>query len=170
MSAQRGFTLIELLVVIAIMSIVGTFTLANFRSFGDDQKLKNGLLDIQSILRTAQSNAAANVKCNTGFGATWTVEFSSVTNINLKCTEPGAAAVTKKSAALDAGLEIQQVSGTGTNCPGSVPFPISFSPQNSRVNLGNTGCSSVNVTIKNNKGSNKALIIEQGGRIYEKQN
>jgi|Napbiome12C3dose_1001474.scaffolds.fasta_scaffold00001_161 prepilin-type N-terminal cleavage/methylation domain-containing protein len=170
MSAQRGFTLIELLVVIAIMGIVGAFALANFRSFGDDQNLKNGLLDIQSFLRTAQSNAATNVKCDTGFNATWTVEFSSITNLDLKCTEPQASANSKKSATLGSNLQIEGVAGTGTGCPSSVPFSVKFSLQNNRIDLGDARCTSVTVTIKNNKGSNKALIIEQGGRIYEKTN
>ncbi len=59
----KGFTLIELLVVIAIMAVVGTFTIANYRSFGEDQDLKSASLDIQSQIRTAQTNATTGKKC-----------------------------------------------------------------------------------------------------------
>ena len=59
----RGFTLIELLVVIVIMSIIGTFAIANYRSFGEDKELESASLDIQSLLRTAQTNATTGTKC-----------------------------------------------------------------------------------------------------------
>ncbi|MBI2196753.1 prepilin-type N-terminal cleavage/methylation domain-containing protein [Candidatus Daviesbacteria bacterium] len=167
LSAQRGFTLIELLVVIAIMGLVGAFTLANYRSFGEDQNLKNALLDVQSILRTAQTNATANVKCDTQYGATWTVEFSSTTNINLKCTEPQASATLKKSSSLGSNIEIQSITGTGSNCPSGLPFQIAFASLKRQADLGNANCASVTIIIKNNKGAVKSLVIEQGGRIYE---
>lgn len=170
MSARLGFTLIELLVVIAIMGVVGVFSLANFRSFGDDQKLKNSLLDIQSLLRTAQTNTTAGSKCNLSYGAAWTVEFAGTTNINLKCTEPGASAVLKKSITPGSNIEIQQITGAGSGCPGtiSLPLSISFSPKNKQIDLGNVNCTSVTVVLKNNKNSTKSLIIEPGGRIYER--
>lgn len=59
----KGFTLIELLVVIAIMAVVGTFAIANYRSFGEDKELESIALDIQSLVRTAQTNATTGKKC-----------------------------------------------------------------------------------------------------------
>lgn len=60
---QHGFTLIELLVVIAIMAIIGTFAIANYRSFGQDKELVSIALDIQSLVRVAQTNATTGKKC-----------------------------------------------------------------------------------------------------------
>src|SRR5574340_523750 len=88
MKVSAGFTLIELMVVMAIMAIIGVFTLSNFSSFGDNKKLDNAVLDIQSQLRTAQSNATSNVQC-TQFSATWQVKFKSdAVTTNLNCQNP----------------------------------------------------------------------------------
>lgn len=62
--SKKGFTLIELLVVITIMAIVGTFAVVNYKSFGQDKDLESAALDIQSQVRTAQTNATAGVKCD----------------------------------------------------------------------------------------------------------
>lgn len=171
LSAQRGFTLIELLVVIAIMSIVGAFTLANFRSFGEDQNLKNAVLDLQSLLQTAQTNAVTNTKCNTQFNATWQVVFSNSQTINLICLE-SATPFTKKILKLDEqdpNLLIQSVSIlAGSNCP-TVPFTTTFALLKGSIDFGDFRCISLSVDLKNTKtGSSKSLDIEQGGRIYEK--
>jgi len=160
----RGFTLIELLVVIAIMTVIGAFTLANYRSFGEDQNLKNAVLDIQSQLRTAQTNATSNTKCVSGFGATWQVEFANVNTINLKCS---ASTNPQKALQLVANITIQPVSGIGSNCPPAPPFTINFDPLTGKVGLGDIRCTALTITLRNNKtGSTQSLGIEQGGRIY----
>lgn len=171
MKFSAGFTLIELLVVIAIMAIVGVFTLANYRSFGEDQNLKNAVLDIQSQLRTAQTNATANAICNTQFGATWQVEFTDTKTTKLKCQEPSPTPlptpIPKKTLTLGANIEIQSVSGTGSNCPTALPFTISFAPLNGKITLERASCTSLTLTLRNTKTvSAKSFIIEQGGRIY----
>lgn len=172
MSAQRGFTLIELLVVIAIMGIVGVFSMANFRSFGEDQKLKNSLLDIQSMLRTAQTNAATNTKCANQFEAPWRVEFANTTNttiINLKCIEPPNTSVIKKTLTFGPDITLDRtISGTGVSCPTELPLRISFAPGSGEISLEGDYCSSLIITLRNNKrATTKSLKIEQGGRIYE---
>ncbi len=170
LSAQRGFTLVALLAVIAIMAVVSVYTLANYRSFGEDQNLKNAVLDIQSLLRTAQTNATSNVICDTQYGATWQVEFADIKTTKLKCQEPSPiplpAPVTKKTSTLDANIEIQSVNG-GTSCQ-PLPFTISFAPLNGKITIGrNTACTSLTIPLKNTKtGSTKSFTIEQGGRIY----
>lgn len=168
---SEGFTLIELLIVITVVAIIGIYTLANYRSFGEDQNLKSAVLDIQSQLRTAQANATANVKCSTQFSATWQVEYTSdKKTINLKCQEPPPSPlpVTKKTFTLGANIEISSV--TGSFCPGLPPpaFTISFAPINGKISLGSdTRCSQLTITLKNTKtNSTKSFIIEQGGRIY----
>lgn len=163
-SVPNAFTLVELLVVIAIMAIIGAFSLANYRSFGEDRNLKNASLDIQSLLRQAQSNATTNTKCNTGFDARWMVEFAGTTTVNLKCQEPPPAtvAVPKKSLAW-ANISIS-VSGTGTYCPSSPT--VSFEAVTGKTSLGGVNCSVLTVTLTNTK-TTKSFKIEQGGRIYE---
>jgi len=170
---KSGFTLIELLVVIAIMAIVGVFTLANYKSFGEDQNLKNAVLDIQSQLRTAQTNATTNVKCNTLFGATWQVKFTDTKTTNLNCQEPQPPLlVPKKTLTLGTNIAIQSVSGTGSSCPSALSFTINFAPVSGKISIkDNTrdypNCTLLTITLKNTKtNSTKALVIEKGGRIY----
>lgn len=180
MKTERGFTLIELLVVISIMAIIGVFTLANYGDFGEDQKLKSAVLDMQNLTRQAQTNATANAKCGTQFSATWQVEYNNTTTINLKCQEPGASATTKKTLTLGANITIQSVSGTG--CRAARPVTISFDPLYGKIkfkdNAGDeaTSCTLLTITVRNTKispdcnGANaakcKSLNIEKGGRIY----
>ena len=96
--AASGFTLVELLVVITIMAITGVFAFANFGSFGEDQKLKSAVQDVQSLIRQAQSNASTNTKCSTGYSATWQVNFENATTVKLECRESGnATAFIKKT-------------------------------------------------------------------------
>lgn len=171
--AVQGFTIIELLVVIAIMAVMGVVTLANFRSFGEDKNLKNAILDIQSQLRTAQSDATSNVKCDTQFGSTWQVKFetdSVTTNIN--CLEPVASPtpVNKKSSSLSTNITIISVTG-GTGCPViTLPFTVSFAPLDGKITIADTvNCSSVTITLQNSLTdpvSTRDLVIEQGGNIH----
>ncbi|MDD5147255.1 MAG: prepilin-type N-terminal cleavage/methylation domain-containing protein [Candidatus Daviesbacteria bacterium] len=166
--SAQGFTLIELLVVIAITAVIGIYTLINSRSFGEDQNLKNASLDIQSLLRQAQTNATANVICNTGYSATWQVEFANLVTINLKCMEPASSSILKKTLQLDANNVLKPpITGTGSNCPTLPPFTISFDSLTGKVGFGDPGCTSLTITLQNSKtGSTKSFTIEQGGRIY----
>lgn len=177
-TAQIGFTLIELLVVMAIIGILGVFTLANFSGFGETKKLDNAVLDIQSILRTAQSNATSNVQC-TQFSAVWQVEFSAdgVTT-NLKCqnplptplpTPPLPTPVTKKTSQFDTNISIQSVlQRMGTNCPTSLPFTVSFAPITGNMTIGSSSaCQEITLILRNSKANvTKTLNIDRGGRIY----
>lgn len=161
--SAHGFTLVEILVVVAIMAVVGIFTLSNYAAFGEDQNLKNGLLDIQSQLRAAQSNATANFKCNTEYSSAWQVEFADTKIINLKCKE-SVNAFLKKQVTLKSNIS-QAVTGTGSNC--SEPPTINFTPLSGKMDLGNVSCISFRIVLTNSKtGSTKSLVIEQGGRIY----
>ncbi len=180
MSAQRGFTLIELVVVVAIMGVVGAFTLANFRSFGDDQKLKNGLLDIQSMLRTAQTNTTTNVKCDTKYGARWSVAFVNSGTLELGCMEPSGLiqnpwnqATLKKTLTLDSSITIKNASlSPSAQCPGSQPFSVVFSPIDGTIFFYKSpseylNCTTATITLQNTKSQTKTFVIEKGGRIYE---
>lgn len=167
MKTAYGFTLIELLVVIAIIAIIGVFSLANYRSFGEDQNLKNAVLDVVSLLRQAQANATTNTICNTAYGATWQVVFSDdAKTVNLNCLE-GSTTFTKKILKLDAKAQNISIQGvSGTSCPLGVPFTISFALLSGNVDFtGYSDCTSFAITLTNSK-STKSLTVEKGGRIY----
>lgn len=175
---KNAFTLIELIVVLAIMAIISVYTLANYSSFGDDQNLKNAVLDVQSLLRQAQTNASSNVKCDQKAGAVWQAVFSSdavTATTNLSCQDPlpspspspSPTPTSKKVKQLGPNLIILNPSGNGSSCPSSLPFIISFAPLSGQINLGGANCTSLTITVKNIK-TNKTLdlYIDQGGRIY----
>ncbi len=158
MPKSNGFTLVELLVVIAIMAVISVYTLANYKSFGEDKKLQGAVLDVVSLLRQAQTNATSNTKCATSFGAIWQVEFTNTTTANLKCS---TSAITIKPLIL-ANIT-SSVSGTGSNCP-TTPI-VNFDPVTGKVGFGDSSCTALTVTLTSGAGS-KSLKIEQGGRIY----
>lgn len=181
--AAAGFTLVELLVVITIMAITGVFAFANFGSFGEEQKLKNAALDIQSLLRTAQTNAVTNVICNTQGAANWQVEFLDKKTIKLWCKETSDSASTlKKTLSLETNIEIELAASSlaanepVTVCPKSAPI-LTFSPLNNKIDLGGKdlkeasiskfSCDKLIFKLTNTKtSSTKDLIIERGGRVY----
>ncbi len=162
-SVRNAFTLIELLVVITIMGVIGAYTLANYRSFGEDRNLKSAVLDVISLLRQAQTNATTNVICTDG---TWQVEFATDKIINLKCS---TLASLQKILQLNPNISISSISGPEISCPSlsSLSFAVDFAPLTGKINLVNPRCTSLTVTLKNIKTtSTKSLIIEKGGRIY----
>lgn len=164
---KGGFSLIEILVVVAIMALVGIFTFSNYKSFGEDQNLKNAVLDIQSQLRTAQTNATTNLKCGTEYSAIWQVEFATdKKTVNLKCS---TSADTQKELKLDTNIAIVTVAGADAGCPSDTPFTISFAPISGKITIVPVGanCTSLTVTLKNSKTeTTKDLSIEKGGKIY----
>ena len=167
-TVPNAFSLIELLVVIAIMAIIGAYTLANYRPFGEDQSLKSAVLDIQSLLKQAQTNATTNAICNTGSSALWQVAFSADgKTLNPDCQE-SSVSYARKPLQLGANIAIQSaVTGTGSDCPAALPFTVNFSLLKGDINFGGANCTSLKITLKNNKtGRTKDLTIEQGGRIY----
>ncbi len=161
LSAQRGFTLIELLVVIAIMSITGIYTIANYRSFGEDQNLKSAALEIQSLLRLAQSNSTSNLKCQDKPTTNWLVTFASATSLDLNCqNSTGTIGSLRPPLPLPAKITYTVTSGSCNN-----PISIAFAPLSGAVTA-SCGSGSITINLLNSKGNTKQVIIEQGGRIY----
>ncbi len=192
-TVPNGFTLIELLVVIAVIAIVGTFAIANFRSFGEDKELENAALDIQSQVRTAQANASSGLKCENTTALQWRNDFyrqSDGYKIRLSCINDGT--FTPKSPrylVLPANIIIENivVDGSSNSLPNlftenpwggsyattvfNTPFAeISF---RCNINYPTSGCSGgvpdgkVTIQLKNTKtNSTKQVIIDKGGRIY----
>lgn len=175
--SAHGFTLVELLVVLAIMAIVGVFTLANYKSFGEDQNLKSAVLDIQSLLKQSQANASTGASCSGQYNdVRWCVEFANDKTINLRCStalNACSTAAIQKSVQLGISnyinIGINSVSGMGTGCTSglSFPFTVNFPKLKGDIGFGVANCASLRITLKNDKtGSSKDLTIEQGGRIY----
>ncbi|MDO8576948.1 MAG: prepilin-type N-terminal cleavage/methylation domain-containing protein [Candidatus Daviesbacteria bacterium] len=175
LSARRGFTLIELLVVIGIMAITSVFTLANYRSFGEDQNLKNALLDVQNQLRAAQTNATTSVKCDTQYGASWMITFINITSLQLQCTENWSDIWSKKTFQPSTNPNISMQFEPSVNCPDtSRLFSIAFAPLTGKISFldsayrEKTNCASIKIILHNSKTqSNKSLVIEQGSQIHE---
>lgn len=152
------------------MAVVGTFVIANYRSFGEDKDLENAALDVVSFIRTAQTNATTNLKCDTRYGAVWQIEYASNAVINLNCKEdPLAATFTdKKQLQLKANIEVDSITGSSSiNCLESYGSTINFT-FNGQIELGgNAQCASLAATLKNTRtNSTKEVIIEKGGRVY----
>lgn len=182
-AVPNAFTLVELLVAIAITAIVGVFALSNYRLFGEDQNLKSAVLDIQSLLRTAQTNASSNLSCDGQYGATWQIQIANATTINLNCQVLGGAIVGSPTPVKQLiltedtpNISVQSIAPTGIGCTESTsPFPtvVSFAPLNGKISFeGNLGlnCTKVKeltITLSNNKTSRtKSLKIDLGGKIY----
>lgn len=155
--SARGFTLVELLVALAILAIVGVFSLANFRSFGEENNLKNASLEMQTNLRLAQANASSGVKCQNQTNLGWLMEFPS---LELKCRNSGGLHSVKTFPAFASTIQVTISAG---NC---TPTFIEFTPLYGSVKS-ICGSSPIRINFKNTKTNNeKNLIIEQGGRIY----
>lgn len=70
------------------MAIIGTFTIANYRSFGEDETLKSAISDIQTLVRSAQTNASTGLKCENLTAKRWRSDFyrqGSIYKIRLSC-------------------------------------------------------------------------------------
>ncbi len=61
--SERAFTLIELLVVISIISLISVFVLPRLNDFKERQGLKDAILNTESIIRIANTNAANGILC-----------------------------------------------------------------------------------------------------------
>lgn len=163
----NAFTLVELLVVIAVMAIVGVFTLANYKSFGEDQNFKNASLDVQSFLRLAQSNSTSGLKCqsqDTGNTLGWIVAFTTASQLDLKCQNSSGIIGSLKKLSLPENISISSITAGIWNCPFGTT--VTFAPLYGTI-TSSCPANSIIITLLNSKTSNtKQVIVEQGGRIY----
>ncbi len=161
-----GFTLVELLIAVTIIALLSTYALSNYSSFGEDQKLKNAALDIQSLLRQAQANSTSNLKCQNAANLGWLVEFTSSTSLNLKCKNSvGTQQIKSLPLPASGNITMSVPARGGTNC--SWPTEIEFAPLYGTM-ISTCGSGIITITVNNSKlsGVTKSFIIEPGGRIY----
>lgn len=173
-TVPNAFTLLELLVVIAIMAVVGLITFANFRSFGEDQKLKNAALSIQSFLRQAQTNATTNLKCTSTIASLgWTVQVKDGRVMSLNCQTSTGGTWWIKWFLLESlgnnievsGVKTKKISGSDIDC--SFPVNLTFASLYGTFSSPCDPNSNLQMTIKDTKtGNEKTLVIEKGGNIY----
>lgn len=178
-AVQNAFTLVELLVVITILGIIGAYTISNYRSFGEEQKLKSAALDIQSLLRQAQINATTGVKCNNSPAKGWRVYFTSTTALDLQCQyNNGISDVWDpvKSLSYSSGnIVIDGYSTSNPTCtnPQYAQFTLLYGKMLSACTTPTTPITTI--TLRNSKISSncndltkcKQIKIDPGGRIYE---
>lgn len=165
--APNAFTLVELLVVIAVTSIIGVYTLANYRSFGEDQNLKSAVLDIQSLLRQAQINATSGVKCQGVGELGWFVVYTNTTTLDLKCNNSSGSSSSLKTLSLterSSNISIQSITAGSDSCSIGTTFTF-VPPSGTMISSCGTNPNLVTITLTNNT-TTKSFNIEKGGRIY----
>lgn len=158
---MKGFTLVELLVVMSIIALLGIFGFANFKRLAQSQVVNKAVIQVQTALREAQSNATAGVLC----AGTWSVKLNT-TGVDLKCDS------TKTYV-----LENAQISSitcsSGTSL--TLPVTISFTPLSGLLSFSGTSGTdvclsstpSLIVKLVNVKDSSlfKTVTINKGGGI-----
>lgn len=183
MSAKlSGYTLIELLVVLSIMSILGIAAYINSKNSIQDQAVKNGASQIQTYLRTAQSNANSSLQCyDMTLGKVtplnWYISFGNQTgNIVLNCGD-NIVGNNQKNLPLDSNVQIISIAGTQAGCsftPSSTyPIQVYFSTFYGKTSFKYTqdtcisSSPSLTITIahKNNLSLTRQIIASSGGSI-----
>jgi len=144
MMNQKGITLIELIVVMAIIAIGAALTTPNISGWLPTYRLRSATRDVVSIMRVAQLKAVSN---NTSYRVTFnTVNDSYV----LEYQDTGGGWVTE---------------GETQSLPTGVKFNTTFAG-NITTFLPNSTATDGNVTLNNNKGTNKRIrLLGLTGRI-----
>ncbi|MBI2017856.1 prepilin-type N-terminal cleavage/methylation domain-containing protein [Candidatus Daviesbacteria bacterium] len=172
--SQMGFTLVEILVVIAIIGIIGAYIFVNFQSSKEEQKVQKELLQIQSTLKLAQSNASASVVCDDlGGGALWQVELNpSSETVKIGCLKEGEDLRPKKTYALETGVNMTFFCpGTGSSFSSIVTITYApFSGLPAFAGGDTCGVAGLGVRFQSEKDSAifKQFTISSGGAVQAK--
>lgn len=185
---MKGFTLLELLIVVVMMAVVMVVAVPQFYKFNSNQALQTAAGELQTVVRTAQTNAASGVNCNspgTTSSSDWHITFSDQKNYKMEATCNGSGTATLKGYSLPANVSISDI-----NIEGCVDEQVNF--QNYGVVFGNvttavtygipnpalcTGLAlsnarkmTVTLWLDNNHAALKQLFIEKTGAVYSGSN
>lgn len=179
---SSGYTLIELLVVITILGILSVVMFLNIKNSSQDLALDKNIDEVQTMLRLAQSNATAAVKCNGSSAISWMVEFdTSQQDVSLICNNSTEPPVIKKELKMETDdIEVLSIS-TGEACFSTTyptyPLTVIFSSPFGKVDfvvargIENAECiaetNEITIRAKNKKSGNdkKGLIFTRGGAV-----
>lgn len=179
--SNNGFSLIELLIAIAIVALVTAIAIPNLKQFNKSQEIEGAALQLFNTIRTAQSSAAAHIKCPTGQTSTkWQVDlnlsgssdtYSLIANCQTAPTQETMETImstpfapTPKSLATF--QAITDICGISTN------VSLFFTNQQFTFscNGGPVQTSALEITLRNGANCNspnlcKSVVIESGGVI-----
>ena len=103
--------------VITIMGVLAVTSVVYYKSLTSDKMLLKAKDSIQSLLRTAQSNATSGFTCGTAQGAvTWSVKFENETTLKLSCN-PANEPILVRTLILENDIKIE-----------STPVTVFYSP------------------------------------------
>ncbi len=169
------------------MAILGVVAIANYRSFGEDKDLESAALNIQSQVRTAQTNASTNLKCAGRPVGLWKIDFYKQSGkyiAQTDCYYFNGAVLTQSvinKHELPPNIIIEKIFDSGSaGCENTLPTDvvsyaaltfkllataISFESSVDRVIY--QTCNKFQVQLKNTKtNSTRQVIIDKGGRTY----
>lgn len=197
MKFNKGFSLIELMVTVVILSTISVLIFPNLKSFKSDQEFKEAVLNMQEVIKVAQTNAFNGVKINTAAEAkNWCVEFDrNVYALKANCQQAPVqikeykfSPHTIEAVRTIGGLSTQSSESTTPTATPVVPEMcgdtgvISVIKRviftNTQVAFYLSDCdvgplgrsAAMDVTLKSQRSEFLHLCISRGGRIYVQEN
>lgn len=176
---NNGFTLVELMIVIAITAVASVIVLPNLRNIKDEQLLSTSAVQMQTDLRSAQSNAASGFgTCANRQNIGWEIVFNDANTYKIKMICPGVgspgnyppAALETEMKSVD--LKPITISAIATDsCTSTTKFSSKavFDNVTSAVSFSVPDCLATNnqlIITLSLSATTKSITIEKGGRIY----
>lgn len=166
----KGFTLVEILVAISILAVISVVAVPNLRNFSSTQDLDHTAINIESVLKTAQSSANSGVKCPADETSEyWKVKLTKTTySLIAKCQTLGERVLSQgliSPSQSDPGESFESSIDVCPNVGGDIIFtPNKVSYQCSGNSL--SFIADIKIVLQNSSGSlTKSIRINKGGSI-----